>query len=109
MMDINDYIILSQSTIYEALVKIEKNKQRSLIVIDDDNKVVGSLSDGDIRKGLLNHILLDAPVFKVMNLNFKMLYETPKAEELNEIFNFYNIFVIPIIDQNFKLLDIKVR
>ena len=108
-MNINDYIILSQSTIYDALVKIEKNKHRSLIVVNDENKVVGSLSDGDVRKGLLNHILLDAPVHKVMNLNFKMLNESNNSEDVIKIFNDYNIFIIPIVDDNIKLIDIKVK
>ena len=108
-MNINDYKILSQSTIYDALVKIEKNKHRSLIVVNDDNKVVGTLSDGDVRKGLINQILLDAPVHKVMNLNFKMLNESNNSEDLIKIFDNYNIFIIPIVDENIKLIDIKVK
>jgi CBS domain-containing protein len=108
-MNINDYIISNQSSIYDALVKIEKNKHRSLIVINDENRVVGSLSDGDVRKGLLNHILLDAPVYKVMNLNFKMLNESNKDEDLFKIFNEHNIFIIPIVDHNNMLKDIKIK
>ncbi len=108
-MNINDYIILSHSTIYDALVKIEKNKHRSLIVVNDENKVLGSLSDGDIRKGLINHILLDAPVNKVMNLNFKKLFNSYKEEDLEKTFNDYNIFIVPIVDDKINLLDVKIR
>lgn len=107
-MDKNEYIINKDNTIYEALVKIEKNKHRSLIVVDDNNKVVGTLSDGDIRKGLINHILLEAPVNKVMNLNFKMVFQD-QLEEISKIFQTYNIFILPVVDSDMNLVDLKVN
>jgi CBS domain-containing protein len=107
-MNINDYIVDFNASIYEALVKIEKNKHRSLIVVDSLNRVVGTVSDGDIRKGLINRILLDASVSKVMNLNYKKIYED---QEIN--FDLFldenNIFIVPIVDGEMKFVDLKVK
>ena len=104
----NDYIIDFHASIYEALVKIEKNKHRSLIVLDSLNRVVGTVSDGDIRKGLINRILLESSVSKVMNLNFKKIYKDQEVD-LNVFFEKNNIFIVPIVDTEMNFLDIKVK
>lgn len=104
----NDYFIDFNASIYEALVKIEKNKHRSLIVLDNLNRVVGTLSDGDIRKGLINRILLEASVSKVMNLNFKKIYKDQEVD-LNVFFEENNIFIVPIVDTEMNFLDLKVK
>jgi CBS domain-containing protein len=108
-MEINDYLINEDSTIYDALLKIEKNKHRSLIVVNNDYKVVGSISDGDIRKGLINSILLNAPVHKLMNLNCKVLGEYSSEEEVLNMFNDYNIFIIPIVDEKLKIIQVRIK
>ena len=107
-MNVNEYIIDSNASIYEALVKIEKNKHRSLIVLDYHKKVIGTVSDGDIRKGLINRILLDASVSKVMNLNFKKLINKQEID-LDTFFITNNIFILPVVDCEMNLLDLKVR
>ena len=40
------FIIFNNQTIREALLKIDKNGKKSLIVIDKKNKLIGSISDG---------------------------------------------------------------
>ena len=51
------YIVGSDSTIEEAWSIIENNQHRSVIVIENE-KVVGTLSDGDLRKAMLSRRLL---------------------------------------------------
>ncbi len=107
-MNVNDYLIGFNASIYEALVKIEKNKHRSLVVVDNSNKVVGTVSDGDIRKGLINRILLEASVSKVMNLNYKKIFCNQEVD-LEEFFNLNNIFILPIVDSEMNFVDLKVK
>ncbi|WP_332910244.1 hypothetical protein [Algoriphagus boritolerans] len=38
-----------------------------LFVIDSEKKLIGSLSDGDIRRGILNGAQLDEPILALMN------------------------------------------
>ena len=107
-MNVNDYIIEFNASIYEALVKIEKNKHRSLIVVDNLNRVVGTVSDGDIRKGLINRILLEASVSKVMNLNYKKIFDDEEVD-LDAFFDENNIFIVPIVDTEMNFMDLKVK
>lgn len=69
-------IIRSNKTILDALKQIDSisNKgTRTLFVVDDNDKVIGSLSDGDCRRALIKEKNLDALLTSAMNKNFNYL------------------------------------
>ncbi len=63
------YTILDTATIKEALVALDGNSHdwQTLFVVDKDNRMVGTLTDGDIRRGLINGAALEDAVCKVMH------------------------------------------
>jgi len=98
------YVVQEHETLEAAMLLIEENQHRSVIVLDGA-KVVGTLSDGDIRKAILDRRLLTTPVEHVMNTNFVSLSpeERGRAEQLFEDSDF---FLIPVVDADGKLLDV---
>ena len=67
-------LILNHSTILDSLVKLNKvGEIKLLFVVDKDNKVIGTLSDGDIRRSLV----LDNDLYKridtICNRNFSYI------------------------------------
>ena len=101
------YIVDSKSTIEDAWSVININDHRSVIVVDG-NKVVGTLSDGDIRKAMLSKRLISTPVWEVMNTNFKYITAEKKKEELKILEEKY-IFLLPVVDDEMTLIDIIAR
>jgi CBS domain-containing protein len=101
---LSHYVVQEHETLEAAMLLIEENRHRSVIVLDGE-KVVGTLSDGDIRKAILDRRLLTTPVEHVMNTNFVSLSpdERGRAEEL---FADEDFFLIPIVDGDGKLLDV---
>lgn len=99
------YTVQVDSTIETALAKIERNSHRSVIVLDKGRRVVGSLSDGDIRKAMLNRRLLTTPVQDIMNLNFVWL-APGEADKAADLFQRYHIFLIPVLGPSNELLDV---
>jgi CBS domain-containing protein len=100
------YVVDQTATVETALALIEQNRHRSLVVIDAEDVVVGTLSDGDVRKAILDHRLLSTiPVQHIMNTNFIAL--TPEQRDgAHEIFEREHIFLIPVIDDAGRLLDV---
>ena len=49
----NNYIISKYKSIRDALTQLEKNDQKCLIAVDENKKIFGTLTDGDIRRALL--------------------------------------------------------
>ena len=104
-MDIK-YTILDSSSIREALVALDGNTHdwQTLFVIDKDDCMVGTLTDGDIRRGLIRGAALEDAVSNVMHRNFKYIkdgdYDAKKLKELRS----HNIFFIPVLNNEGKIL-----
>ena len=52
-------VITPDKTIRDALIKINLNHEKCLIVIDKTKKLKGIISDGNIRRGLLKGLKLE--------------------------------------------------
>ena len=70
----------------EELKKIEDNLLGTLIVLNKD-KVVGMLTDGDIRKLLIAHHMLTIPVKHAMNRNYIYLNQEHDQDAINQLFD----------------------
>lgn len=89
-----------------ALDVLEDSASRTLFVVDDSNKLVGSLTDGDIRRGLLAGLEISDPIAGFMNTNFKFLKNSDYTLEQIKAFRKSDISLIPLIGDDFHLLDI---
>ncbi len=101
------YLVSADGTIEDAWTIIEDNRHRSVIIVDGE-KVVGTLSDGDIRKAMLNRRMLRTPIREIMNVNFISLTAGEKAQS-QDLFKRKDIFIIPIVDHEMNLIDIVDR
>ena len=99
------YTVGQHDTIETAMALIEQNNHRSVVVVETRGVVVGTLSDGDIRKAVLDHRLLSTPVHQVMNTNF-IAVTLKEAARAKEIFEQRHIFLVPLIDEQGRLVKI---
>ena len=68
-------LVNSNITILKAMRKISLSKENCLIVIDNSKKLLGILSDGDLRRGILSNHSLDTKIDKIYNRNIKFLHK----------------------------------
>jgi dTDP-glucose pyrophosphorylase len=70
MRSYKEHLILSGSTVKQALgVLNDLSQDAILFVVDKDNKLIGSLTDGDVRRGLLNNFNLDTIIDEIIQPN----------------------------------------
>ena len=67
-------IIKKNKKIKDALVKLEKNKEKCLIVVNELNKFIGTLNDGDIRRALMTGVNTDTIIKKYLQKKSFFLY-----------------------------------
>lgn len=94
------YIIKDSATILDALKELDGNTHewQTLFVVDDSDRMVGTLTDGDIRRGLIQGAKLDDDVSVVMHTDFKYVRDGQvDALRLKE-FRERQIFFIPVLD-----------
>jgi len=101
----SQFVVRDTDTLQTALLAIDINMHRSVVVTNAENVVVGVLSDGDARKSLLDGRLLSTPVHRIMNADFIAVspQETDKAKDL---LTQGHIFVIPVVNASGTLLEI---
>jgi perosamine synthetase len=103
-MDVKDLSIYHTDTIKTALQVLDKTGIGAVFVTDGSNKLVGLLTDGDIRRALLSGIMIDAGVVGIMNKNFIALpVETNNQVILETVNN--RVKIIPLVAAGGLLVD----
>lgn len=99
-------VIESSTSIKEALRVIDKESLRVALVVDN-NKLSGVVTDGDVRRGILQGIELSAPVSKVMNHRPISANISLSSSDLKAIMQSYDILSLPIVNDDKQLVGLK--
>lgn len=91
-------LITPTSTILEALGVINKEALKVALVVDTNGHLVGVVTDGDVRRGLLNGLSLHDTVIKIMNTSPTTAEVGLQREELISLMESKCILSIPLID-----------
>ncbi len=92
-------LISRKSTIREALKAINDEALRIALIVDGDRHLLGIVSDGDVRRGLLKGFGLEECVDKVMNTGFISAEKGSSRDSLIELMKKNDILSIPLISQ----------
>lgn len=100
-MDISKHFIKSEDSIKKALQLLsDVGYDTVLFVIDNKQRLVGCLTDGDIRRGLLENISIDHSIKSIVNKNPKFLKEGETNVEKLKNLRKKNYKIIPVLDDN---------
>lgn len=104
----NRYIIQHQDSIKDALVALNQisSDTQSLLVVDEDQKLVGTLTDGDIRRGLISGAELSDSVNTIMHKDFKYILESEFDVALLKTFRDKHVLFIPVLDAERHIVDV---
>jgi len=105
MKEIHKYQVPDHFSIREAVKKMDEGGIRFCACINDKDKVIGVITDGDFRHAIHNAIQLDENVMKIVNKNYYSVQTNFTNEEIDDIFNNTIVHQIPVL-HNGKLLDI---
>lgn len=90
----------------QALDDLPPHSRRILFLTDDNDKLLGTLTDGDIRRGLLEGHEISEPAQNFVNLSFRSLVEGQEDFEKIKQYREDAIFMVPVIDKNGNLKEI---
>lgn len=107
MKNIDNIKLKTTSTIREALKIIDSGAMKIAIVVDNKDVLLGTLGDGDIRRGLLNNLTLDDTIETIIFKTPTVCKIEDTKERLLEIALEKKIYQIPIVDNNGKLVGIE--
>ena len=103
-----DICIQSNLTIERALLVINNNQARIALVVDKDNRLLGTLNDGDIRRALLNKSSISDVVDGVYHRKPIVANDKKSKEDLLDLCHKKKISSVPIVDSDNKIVDLYV-
>lgn len=102
---IKDILVSSNQNIREAMRAIDKGSLRTAFVVSD-NKLIGTVSDGDIRRGLLSSLNMEDSIKKVTNFKPIFLRTDSTKEQRKQIIENNDLLCLPILSQNDEIIDV---
>lgn len=102
----SDNFSLNQSaTIFEVVERLNQGVGGMIVLTDEDRVVRGVMTDGDIRRALLNGLSLQSPAVQAMKTSF-VAGSSQKSEEENVALLDDRIRHVPVLDEEGRLTDI---
>ena len=100
------FLIKKKNTLKDALRIITKNGNKCAVVVDDRNKLLGTLSDGDIRKVILKGVDINSTIENYYNKDpyFILSNKNENNRFIEKIFLKKKIDIIPEVNEN-KILQ----
>ncbi len=94
------------ASIKEAMESLDKTAEKVLLVVNDEEKLIGSLTDGDIRRYILREQDLLGTIENAYNKNPIFVFQEDfDREKVKKIFAENKMSLIPILDQSRKIVD----
>lgn len=105
MRDLNKIIINEDITIKGAMKAIDNGSIKMVLVVDNSMSLKGVVTDGDIRRGILNGMMIDESIDKVINKSPVYVFEGEGKDKIKEILKTKEIIGLPIVDRNMIIRD----
>lgn len=101
------HILVNRSTsILQTMRIVDKTALQFAVVVDNDNHLLGTVTDGDIRRGILKGVSLESSITEIMNINPIFEYEGNSQYRYKELLEQTKIKQLPIVDKENKVTRI---
>ena len=92
------------NTLLEVMYIINENTMGVCFVVDEFNSLKGVVTDGDIRRSLLNNVSLDGKIKNILSKEFTYGNIDEHCDDLMSKMT-GGVNIIPLVDSNFKVVD----
>lgn len=107
-MNIDGISVRRDASLREVLGRIDASGVQLSLVLDDDGHLLGTVSDGDIRRALLRGFTLDASVIECANLKPVYVPEGTNDGEILRLLKRAHLHQMPVVDAAGRVIDIKL-
>jgi dTDP-glucose pyrophosphorylase/CBS domain-containing protein len=109
------FCVFKESLIRQAITCIDQNSKGVALIIDDQGHLIGTITDGDIRRAILDGVKLDAPVSEMLALKKDPSYLKPITAPLGmhrsalmQLMKVHLVRQIPLLDECGRVAGLMV-
>ena len=102
-----DITVQPNITIRQAMKKLSQSGEKCLVIVDEKNTLLGTLSDGDLRKAILNGSEMNDSIQNIYQVKPTVLVKGKyELDEVKTLFKKERFDLIPVVDEQGVLIDI---
>jgi dTDP-glucose pyrophosphorylase len=94
-------------TVFMAIRALDQSAIQLLLIVDEEKRLLGTVTDGDIRRGILRGVPMDAKVQEVMNSSPTVSKSSENRERIYDLMRTKKFRHIPIIDWNGRVVRVE--
>lgn len=99
-------IVTKNQTLLETMRIIDDSSLQFAVVVDEEGHLLGTVTDGDIRRGILRGEGLEVPITSIMNSNPISAKSRQKPYKYKQFMKTKMLKQLPIVDEFNKIIDI---
>jgi dTDP-glucose pyrophosphorylase len=108
MKDWKKTLIGPSTPILEAMRIIDDSSLQIAMVVNEKGRLIGVVTDGDIRHGIIKGIALESPVDGIMNRTFTCVESQATRDEILKLMKHKELRQIPVVDEQGFVIDLKI-
>lgn len=113
MVELERFLVRSHSSIREVMACLDRNAKGIALVVDEERRLLGTVTDGDIRRAILDRVSLDAPASELLARKVHPLYRQPTTARLGtppgdllRLMQERSVRHIPLLDEAGRVADL---
>lgn len=96
------------ATIEDAIKNLDAVAIKIVLIVDETGKLLGSVSDGDIRRGLLRGLVMRDSVLEVIHMNVMVVPAQMNRKLVRQLMMVNKIFQVPVIDDEYRVIGLHL-
>lgn len=107
MTSVDQHTINFKSSVRDALIMLDKLASDAILfVVDAHNTLIGSLTDGDLRRGFIKGYDFETPITEFIQSHPSFVYEDEDVVDKLEVYKAKNFKIVPVLNHNKQIVDI---
>jgi len=106
MTDLSLMLVSAESPIRDAVLAIDRGVRQIALVVDDRSRLVASVTDGDVRRGLLRGLTLESPVNQIMRHKPAALPQGLDRQSALRLMQRLKVHHVPVVDELGVVVDL---
>ena len=108
MKDWKRALISTDATMRAAIGHIDESSLQIAMVVDVNGRLLGTVTDGDVRRGILRGLAIDAPVTEVMNRKPTTAQRNDSREHIVALMRQRSVHQVPVLDSDGRVTGLEV-
>lgn len=102
-----EILVLPHTPIRDAIQVLDKSAKQILLVVDNDDRLLGTVTDGDIRRGILKGISLDEHTDKIMGKSPTVARAGDERQSILAMMRNKKLHHIPVVNEQNRVVGIE--